>query len=474
MRNLNRILLFCLNISLLVACSEDDNEALFTDPPAVRAEMRNNELLNLLTSASNGFKGTYFSKNDEFGGFTFYMRFNTDGTVDMTSDVDEDTPIQTSSFEVRLGTTNELVFTTRNHIQKLSDAFGVPGARTGFRGTSVFQFISNEDGALTFADIRNRNTAALVLSPSNLTDFEQESVPLVRTTLAARNNLSPSATLPVFQVLRIENANSTTDFNLNYDVNRLFANPISIKDNGEITELSFGVLFEENGLIVSPAIAFEGEFYENFVFNRETRQYTSTVNGTTARLFFGDRPAFINRSAVEELMELGPDGFFYSRNLGENPLTSPGFDALLAQVSQNLEAFGLGEANVTDVELIINYESDDCGTILFISIEFPDIGRNGIVANTFYCLGRGTLVNRTLFLNYQGPFPDNSPEAINANTYEEALMPLINFFNSEAGLVYSAEGTFRTDQIDGTILSAGTFTSLDSPAIRLYGGWFLN
>ena len=103
----------------LVSCNNDDGETLFPESPAERIEQRNSELLSLLLAESNGYKGVYFTKNDEFGGFTFYMKFNADGTVEMTSDFDSDSAIETSSYEVRFGTTNELVFTTRNHIQKV-------------------------------------------------------------------------------------------------------------------------------------------------------------------------------------------------------------------------------------------------------------------------------------------------------------------------------------------------------------------
>ena len=422
----------------------------------------------MLTQEANGYKAVYFSKNDEFGGFTFYMRFNTDGTVEMTSDVDAETAIETSSYDVRLGTTNELVFTTRNHVQKLSDAFALSDTRTGFKGNSVFQFFSNDNGVITFRDIRNRNTASLVLTPSNLTDFQGQSVARVETTLASRTNLEPLVTRSVFQLLRIDNTSGTTDFDLNYNPERLFANSVLELDNGEVIEFNFGVLFTEEGLRVSPAIEFEGETYEAFVYEASTNQYMATVNGTTATILFGNQPASISRLDVQEVVELGPTGFLYRPGLGDNQLTSLGFQALLEDVTSNFQNNGFGTWNVTDLQLFVDYESNDCDTFLFIEVTSA---AGGVVFNAIYCFERGAIVDRKLVLNYIGPFQAQNALSENSIFLESFFRPLIDFFNSSEGLVYRAEGTFQstTNQFSN---SAGTFTSIENPALRVYGLWF--
>src|SRR6056300_147827 len=197
--------LICLALLLFVSCNNDDGEVLFDQSPADRLAEQNEVLLNLLTTEPQGYKALYFSKNDEFGGFTYYMKFNTDGTVRMTSDFDEDTDIQTSSYDVRTGTTTELVFTTRNHIQKVSnpDYPGLVG--TGFKGTSVFQFFSEEEGVITFRDVRNTSTGILILTPTNFSDFDTESLASVETSLVNRENFTTSDAVTSFPFLSVEN-----------------------------------------------------------------------------------------------------------------------------------------------------------------------------------------------------------------------------------------------------------------------------
>lgn len=466
---LKKSILLSVVLLLVYTCNDDDTEV-FSEAPANRATARNNELLALLTAQPNGFKATYFSKNDEFGGFTFYMRFKNDGTVDMTSDFDADTAIQTSTYDVNFGTTNELVFTTRNHIQKLGDTNRINSTDRDvvFKGTSVFQFFSNENGVLNFRDVRNTTTGFLTLEPSGFTNFEQESVQSVEARLAARDNLVPTAERSVFQVLEIENRNGIARFDLNYNTDLLFATPTRRLRNGSESSFGFGVLFTENGIQVSPAIEFEGESYQNFTLT--AAGYVATVNGTTATLGFAGEPAAIGTD-VEEAIEFGPQGFLYDPELGRNSLTSLGFDALLEDVALSITNRGFGSVSISTIELFIDYESDDCDSLLFIEVTLEDIGENGIEQGALYCLGRGAVVDRKIFLNYQGPTTDRLAFSINAETYEENLMPIIDLFTSENGLVYTSEGQFFTDSID-FINPSGTFTSLDNPTLRLYGLWF--
>ncbi|WP_303319088.1 DUF4302 domain-containing protein [Flavivirga abyssicola] len=458
----------CLMFVSLFSCNNDDDQTLFSETPAERIAQRNSELQSLLLSQDQGYKGVYFSKNDEFGGFTFYMKFNADGTVQMTSDFNSETAIRSSSYEVSFGTTTELVFTTRNHIQKLSETSGARLA--GFRGTSVFQYFSNDNGVITFRDIRNRDTATLILEPTGFTDFTTESVVKAEASLAQRQNLLSSPTTSVFQLLRIENAGGTSNFNLNYNPENLYASPRITLDDGSVTEFNFGIAFTENGLIISPALEFEGETYTEFIYDETSSSYISTVNGTTASILFGNEPAFIGRD-IESLAQLGPTGFLYRPRLGSNPLTSIGHDTLLQEISNNFDAAGLGAWTVREYQLIIDFNSDDCDTFLFMQLERT---ADQETFRAFYCFERGIINDRKLFLNYTGPISGPGVGTIlagNTAFFEPLVMPLIDFFNSSEGLIYTNEGGFSSTLFNFSN-SAGTFTSIENPAIRVYGLWF--
>ncbi len=274
-----------------LSCSDSETEKLFPDAPADRVAQRNAELLDLLLSEPNGYKGVYFTKNDEFGGFTYYLRFNADGTVDMTSDFDVETAVESSSYEVRIGTSTELVFTTRNHIQKVSDPSYAPLVGTGFKGTSVFQYFTNDNGTITFRDIRSRDSGTLVLTPANFSNFETESIASVEISLANRNAFVNSNAVTAFPFLSVETGGNLTEFALNYDSVRLFANPTKFNEDGSISDEEFGIAFTENGLIVSPALNVDGVLLEEFTFDGTSGfEYVATKDGITAKIGYGNAP----------------------------------------------------------------------------------------------------------------------------------------------------------------------------------------
>jgi len=452
----------CLLFLGLVSCSNETTESLFSDSPADRIAQKNSELLNLLVKENNGYKGVYFPKNDEFGGFTFYMKFNPDGTVNMTSDFDTETAIETSSFEVRFGTTTELVFTTRNHIQKVSnpDYPGLIG--TGFKGTSVFQYFGNENGVITLKDVRNSETGRFELTPSGLTNFNTESVQKVQSSLAQRQNLLPTVISSVFQVLKIKKGNKESNFNFNYDAFRLYASPRVLVESDVISvkEFKFGIAFTGDGLIISPSLEFDGESYTNFTYDATTSSYISTVNGTTATILFDGAPAFLT-DAVEGVGLPGHQTFGYYLSFGSNPLTSPGFDAMIQTVNQNIKGLGAFAANWSFSGLEYYAEPDAAGNIQIYIGVFDGAG------TTYYGGYRfaQNVQDNKLYLTLNGALNSN------ANFFLTALTPLLQFFNSSEGLYFTDEGSF-TSSLFSYSNPASTFTSADQPNLRLYGLWY--
>ncbi|MDO5979770.1 DUF4302 domain-containing protein [Flavivirga spongiicola] len=281
----------CLALITLLSCNNDNGEVLFTDTPAERIAQKNGELLNLLLAEPQGYKGVYFPKNDEFGGFTFYMKFNADGTVQTTSDFDSETAIETSSYEVRFGTTAELIFTTRGHVQKLSNP-SLPGAiGTGFKGTSVFQYFSNENGVITFRDVRNTDTGRFVFTPTGFTDFDTESVASVTASLANRENFVNSSAVTAFPFLSVENGANLDEYALNYNNVNIFANPTTQAEDGSVKDVEFGMAFTEDGIIINPPLEVNGVAFENFTFDDTSGfEYISTVDGATAKIGYGNVP----------------------------------------------------------------------------------------------------------------------------------------------------------------------------------------
>ncbi|MGC1205903.1 MAG: DUF4302 domain-containing protein [Flavobacteriaceae bacterium] len=452
-----------------VSCNDDNNE-LFNEAPSVRVDNRMDELQSLLLGpTNNGYKAEYFTKNDQRGGFTIFMKFNADGTVRQTSDFDSDIDLANSSYEISLGTTVELVFTTRNHITKATDPETVVEiingrpAPQGFYGTSVFQYFSNDDGVLTFRDVRNKDTATLILTPTNFTDFDTESIAGVNKTLDRRNAFLPSAERSVFQILRIENADGISKFNLNYKPDILYATPRVKFADGSVTEFEFGMLFTADGLRISPALEFEGEFYTEFLYDVDNNSYISTVNGTTATILFSNEPPIITNdiSEIEELTDNSILLVWWKERYGASPLNSLGYQAILDEINQNAIAdYGF--------EVVVNYvdfrfDFNDDGSFCQGRLRIFDTEGFGYT----FCFGASTnIVDNKLFLEYEGP--GNANGAL----IETQAQSLIDFYTSEAGLIITTEGSYSSS-LDGTTFNfpnlSATMTSVDNPTARIYG-----
>ena len=458
---------------VLFSCSDDDNQSVFNQSPSERVAERISELQNLLLSQPNGYRAVYFPKDDERGGFTIYMKFNADGTVRQTSDFDDDSTLQNSSYDVRLGTTTELVFTTRNHITKATDPTAVTEVINGFPtglgffGTSVFQYFSNDDGVITFRDVRNRDTGLMVLYPTNFTDFDTESVASVEATYASRQafNEVDCTIASVFDslVLEVPDGGGTKNYFLDFNLNTIFFEGETINTEEVPAPIDFGAVFTlvdgQQVITISPALEVEGNSFKDFILDSgsATTQYVASVNGATATI----SQKALSEPTGEDILDLPGATYFYDTADGTNPLLSPCFQQLVIdQINANLDdGFGPGVFRFSFYAVFLNFDIGCTNLAIWVQNAAGDNFR----AN--YCLF-ANIDENTLFFDYAGPFSGPNDAFL-----EPFLQPIIDFHSGDKGLLYTNEGSF-----DGSINSysnpAGAFTSLDNPSLRSYGLFF--
>ena len=454
---------------LLVACNNDDQELLFDAPPTSRIEAREQELLNLIQS-QQGFKVVYFTNNDTFGGFTFYMNFSDDGTVSMTSDFDTDTELVTSEYQVGTHTTTELTFSTRNHIHKLSDSSSPAQLRgTGFAGNSTFQYISNDPntGNITFFDLRNE--ATLIFEPITQEEWANAKS-LVEESFATRQDILTNTDISVFRNLTFSNNGEELQvFQLNFDLVRVFANPLGQSDTGEVFEFEpFGVAGTPNGLKISPPIEFEGNSFEDFVFDEASNTYTSTQGEITATIGQSATPAFITNDILQiREFDNGEPFFLFRPSLGTNPLTSTPHDTIIDDITTGVQGLlsGLGFSDIAFLDYVLNLDFNDSSTACESTLSVRFIV-DGALFSFSYCFSLATIDSENrLFFEYTGPL------GFAGELLESIAMPLIEFFGSESGMVATLEGSFVSSENEFSN-QAATFTSLDNPSIRVYGLFF--
>ena len=133
-KNILKYLIVSFLILQLTSCTNNDAEQKFDQSPTERLNAQQKELKDLLLSSEFGWKAVYFTDDSQLGGYTHLFKFAADGTVQMASDFDEDTSISKSQYEIQLGSTVSLVFTTKSRIHLLSDSNSYPTAALRSKG----------------------------------------------------------------------------------------------------------------------------------------------------------------------------------------------------------------------------------------------------------------------------------------------------------------------------------------------------
>ncbi len=477
---MKKIISYIFSLSILLvalnSCEVDRTESVFEDLPSVRIENEISELRTLLLAQSQGFSGVYFPNNSVVGGINFHMNFTPDLRVKITSDFKNDTSLTDTRYEIVTGTTAaELVFTTGSrHITDLVQD-GAAGFNTFF-GSNSFQYAGEENGVITFKDVRS--DGIFELFPSGFSDFDTESVASANTTYSSRLAFTEvdCTTASVFDnlVMEVNNGGEVTNYILNYNADNIFFDAETTDAQGISARQGFGVAFTliggEQALSISPSLEVGEQSFKNFILdlNAPRTQYVATVNGVTATI---SNVTLASPSGAElnNDITLLESAFLYRPALGSNALTSSCFNTLvLDQISANLDAaFGAGAFTFTEFQFIFNFNSDACDNFLFTQITRT---ADGATFNAFYCFNRASVSNNRLFQEYTGPFGTG-----NGPLLEGVYAPLIDFFNNPAGtssgMLYTNEDTFRSNTSSFPNIS-GTFTKMDNQALRVYGLFF--
>ncbi|GAA3649289.1 DUF4302 domain-containing protein [Flavivirga jejuensis] len=464
-KTINYIFSLLMLTLVLNSCEVDRTEEIFDDSPTVRIDKEISELRTLLLSESQGFSGVYFPNDDVVGGINFHMNFTEDLRVKITSDFKSTTSLTDTRYEIVTGTTSaELVFTSGSrHITDLIQD-GAAGFDTFF-GSNSFQYAGEENGNITFKDVRS--DGVFVMSPSGFTDFDTESVASVDITYANRQAFSEvdCATASVYDnlVMEINNGGETISYILNYDPNNIFFDAETTDAGGVSSRQSLGVAFTliggEQAISISPVLEVGDNSFRDFILDSSTPeiQYVATVNGATARIL-QTSPSV---PTGEDIFELPGSTYFYDTADGTNPLLSPCFqEQVLDQINTNLDnRFGPGVLRFSFFAVFLDFDGNCTNLAVFLQ----DANGDNFRAN--YC-HLASIQDNTLFLEYQGPF-----SGANDAFFEADVLPLIAFFGSSKGLLYTNEGAFR-GSISNYSDPAGAFTSLDYESLRAYGLFF--
>jgi hypothetical protein len=268
---MKKITLLLLAMSLTF-CTKNDNDAV--DNPIDPVD--NPALMKELTASPEGWKLTYISSDDSFGGYHFLMKFDVRGKVTMLSDLSATATPTTSNYSTQEeGKDLVLSFIGNNQIHLLANALqgAIGNAHTG----KVYQFLytGKEGNNLKFQNLL-LSGMQLVFEPATAADWSR--------TPALYKNITPLTTAAAHYYLKVSTATGTpTTYPIEF-TNRV----LSLKN----TQSKVAVLATEKGIAFHRAFTLGGQSFTELerVAGSVPPVYKATVNGVTAELFYSSVP----------------------------------------------------------------------------------------------------------------------------------------------------------------------------------------
>jgi hypothetical protein len=284
----NYLLVAFLAIQLIACDNKESIDSPFNATPTERLNARQKELNDVLESSEFGWKAVYFTDNKELGGYTHLFKFKA-GKVNMASDFDNDTAIYESEYNMVLGSTVSLVFTSKNRIHLLSDSnsFPVESLRgKGYKGDFQFLYYGQENGAIVFRT--NRGFGELRFEKATAQDW---------TDLSKNINMIPNVigapSRPLYRFIETNDGTKLSQFNFTFNPLTRFA-IVNSTEVGPSINSNIGIGYTPTGIVVDPAIVVGNQKLSNFTYDEITGNFNAIgINGVTASIKYSNKPLIV-------------------------------------------------------------------------------------------------------------------------------------------------------------------------------------
>jgi len=296
-KNIFRYLVVAVLAVQLTSCTSTEVEQKFDKTPTERLDAQKSELQEALLTSPEGWKAVYFTDDKQLGGFTHLFKFTSDGKVEMASDFNlASTTKSTSEYEIQLGSTVSLVFTTKNKIHLLSDSnpLTAPNAALqgkGYLGDFQFLYYGEENGELIFkANRSNGDGTSKEIRFVKATAQDWTDLPKNIDMIA---NVVGSSSRPLFRLFETNDGTTKHQFDFAFTPKTRFSTSNSI-ETGSTAVNNMGIGYTPTGIVVSPAVEVKGQKLTNFVYNAVDGSFTATgTDGVSAVIKYSDKPLLL-------------------------------------------------------------------------------------------------------------------------------------------------------------------------------------
>jgi len=323
--------LFAVILALQLSACDNNTEAepKFDQTPTERLNARKAELSEALLSSPEGWKAVYFTDNTVLGGYTHLFKFFADGSVEMASDFDTTTSRFKSEYQIQLGTTVSVVFTTKNRIHLLSDSNDYPIdalESEGYRGDFQFLYYGQENGEIIFRTNRNNQELRFVKATKEDWDNLSQNFDMIP-------NIIGDPSLGLYRGL--ETNDGTTKKTYDFNPFSIITRYTTIADAAGVYDMGIG--YAPNGIVVSPAIVVGNQKLSNFIFNEADGSFTAKGTGNvSATIKYSDVP-FLITTDYKIMLQKPTTAFGYiAANLAAAPSNSLLYRTLLNEINASL------------------------------------------------------------------------------------------------------------------------------------------
>jgi len=342
---------------LLGSCTSTEVDPKFDANATERLSGRKKELNDLLLSSSEGWKAVYYTDSTQLGGWTHLFKFLPEGKVDMASDFTIGTEIDTktynSQYEIQMGSTVSLVFTTQNRIHLLSDAGNSPTAALlakGYLGDFQFYYYGQKNGDIIFKTNRNGHELHFVkATPKDWADLALN-VPTIK-------GITGDMFSPLFRLLETNDGTATHSFEFDYNTKARFGTATSLEPGSqEAYDVAFA--FTPTAAVSKLPVIVKGQKLTNFVYDSATNNFVATgTGGVSATIKYTNAPPILTDDYKLFLSGKGnPYKYFYyiPANLSSAPTTSDYFKYLVSKVNATLPA----NQSISGINIFFNNASN--------------------------------------------------------------------------------------------------------------------
>ena len=274
-------ILFVFFLAAFVSCQKNEPEDLFGKTPAERFEQNKSELLTALTSSEQGWKLSYFTNSETFGGYTLLMKFDRNGRVEMTSDIGEEFTSTQSQYTIQEAQGTLLVFSTYNHIHKLGDPQNPSDLNgKGLEGEFQFIYYGKEGNKLKFRTQRKDTEQFVYFEPATAQEWS--------TMQNLWGSIEALESEPIRHYFKVT-ANGNVE-NYSLSLSHRYLTLTSTSNSGKV--LKTGVLPTTEGLTFNPPLVIEGKTFTELPWdnNASPARYIATVESVTAEIRFTRNP----------------------------------------------------------------------------------------------------------------------------------------------------------------------------------------